>query len=47
MVYSASSARAALADDDPAYYLKRQAPTRSPGLALFPLPARADFRPLR
>jgi cell division protein FtsW len=47
MVYSASSARAAVAEGDPAYFLKRQALYALAGLALFALFARADFRSLR
>ncbi len=47
MVYSASSARAAVAADDPAYYLKRQAVFALVGLALLALLSRVDFRLLR
>ena len=47
MVYSASSARAALAADDPAYYLKRQALYALVGLALLVFLSRFDFRRLR
>ena len=47
MVYSASSARAALAADDPAYYLKRQALYACIGLAALAFLSRVDFRLLR
>ena len=47
MVYSASSARAAVAAGDPAYYLKRQALYGLAGLAIFAALARTDFRVLR
>ncbi len=47
MVYSASSGSAALANGDPAYYLKRQAIYAGIGLALMVLAARSDFRLLR
>jgi cell division protein FtsW len=47
MVYSASSARAAVAAGDPAYYLKRQALFALVGLALLAVLARVDFRLLR
>jgi cell division protein FtsW len=47
MVYSASSARAALAADDPAYYLKRQALYALAGIALLAFLSRFDFRRLR
>ena len=47
MVYSASSARAALAAGDPAYYLKRQAVYACVGLAALAVLARVDFRRLR
>jgi cell division protein FtsW len=47
MVYSASSARAALAADDPAYYLKRQALYAVAGLALLAFLSRFEFRRLR
>jgi cell division protein FtsW len=47
MVYSASSARAALAADDPAYYLKRQALYALVGLAALAFFSRFDFRALR
>ncbi|MDQ3889586.1 MAG: putative lipid II flippase FtsW [Actinomycetota bacterium] len=47
MVYSASSARSALAAGDPAYYLKRQALYASVGLAALAILARLDFRLLR
>ena len=47
MVYSASSARAALAADDPAYYLKRQALYACIGLAVLAFLSRVDFRILR
>jgi cell division protein FtsW len=46
MVYSASSARAAVASGDPAYYLKRQAVYALVGLAAFAILARVDFRVL-
>jgi cell division protein FtsW len=47
MVYSASSARAALAADDPAYYLKRQALFALVGLGLLVFLSRFDFRRLQ
>jgi len=47
MVYSASSARAAVAANDPAYYLKRQAIYAVVGLVLFVVLARVDFRSLK
>jgi cell division protein FtsW len=47
MVYSASSARAALAADDPAYYIKRQALYALAGLAVLAFLSRFDFRRLR
>ena len=47
MVYSASSARAALAADDPAYYLKRQAAYALLGLVALAVFSRTDFRRLR
>ena len=47
MVYSASSARAAVAADDPAYYLKRQAVYALVGLGLLAFFSRFDFRRLR
>jgi len=47
MVYSASSARAALAADDPAYYLKRQALYAVVGIVALVLLARTDYRRLR
>jgi cell division protein FtsW len=47
MVYSATSASAALANGDPAYYLKRQAIYAGLGLGLMLLAARVDFRRLR
>jgi cell division protein FtsW len=47
MVYSASSGRAAVAADDPAYYLKRQAVYALMGLAALVFLARTDFRRLR
>jgi cell division protein FtsW len=47
MVYSASSARAMLAANDPAYYLKRQALYALLGLGLLALMTRIDFRALR
>jgi cell division protein FtsW len=47
MVYSASSARAILAANDPAYYLKRQALYALLGLGLLGLMTRIDFRKLR
>ena len=47
MVYSATSARAALANGDPAYYVKRQAIYAVLGLALMFLCARLPFRTLR
>ena len=47
MVYSASSARAALAADDPAYYLKRQAVYALVGIVALVLLSRTDYRRLR
>lgn len=47
MVYSASSARAAVAADDPAYYVKRQALYAAAGLLCFLVLSRLDFRVLR
>jgi cell division protein FtsW len=47
MVYSASSARAALAADDPAYYLKRQAAYALLGVVALAVFSRTDFRRLR
>ncbi|MGH3014588.1 MAG: putative lipid II flippase FtsW [Gaiellaceae bacterium] len=47
MVYSASSARAALAADDPAYYLKRQAVYALAGVVALALLSRMDYRRLR
>ena len=47
MVYSATSASAALANGDPAYYLKRQGIYAGLGLALMVVAARVDFRALR
>src|SRR5262249_21827792 len=47
MVYSATSASAALANGDPAYYLKRQAVYAFLGLLLMAVCARLDFHRLR
>jgi cell division protein FtsW len=47
MVYSASSARATLAADDPAYYLKRQAAYAFLGLIALAVFSRTDYRRLR
>jgi cell division protein FtsW len=47
MVYSASSARALLGSDDPAYYLKRQALYAVVGLVALVLLLRTDYRRLR
>jgi cell division protein FtsW len=47
MVYSASSARALLGSDDPAYYLKRQALYAVVGLVVLVLLSRTDYRRLR
>jgi cell division protein FtsW len=47
MVYSASSARALLGSDDPAYYLKRQALYAVLGLAALVVLSRTDYRRLR
>ncbi len=47
MVYSATSASAALANGDPAYYLKRQAVYALLGLVLMVALARVDYRALR
>jgi cell division protein FtsW len=47
MVYSATSASAALANGDPAYYLKRQAVYAFLGLVLLVVFSRVDFHALR
>ena len=47
MVYSATSASAALANGDPAYYLKRQAGYALLGLVLMLVASRTDYRILR
>jgi cell division protein FtsW len=47
MVYSASSARAAISEGDPAYYLKRQGLFAAAGLVLFVVLTRIDYRSLR
>jgi cell division protein FtsW len=47
MVYSATSASAALANGDPAYYLKRQAIYAVLGIALMVVTSRLDFHVLR
>jgi cell division protein FtsW len=47
MVYSATSASAALANGDPAYYLKRQAIYALLGLVLMVVVSRVDYRILR
>ena len=47
MVYSASSGRAAVAAEDPAYFLKRQAVYAVLGLVALAILARLDFRLLR
>jgi cell division protein FtsW len=47
MVYSASSARAAISAGDPAYYLKRQGLFAVVGLVLFAVLTRVDYRILR
>ena len=47
MVYSATSASAALANGDPAYYLKRQAIYALLGLVLMVVVSRLDYRVLR
>jgi cell division protein FtsW len=47
MVYSATSASAALANGDPAYYLKRQAVYAGLGLVVMVVLSRVDFRALR
>jgi cell division protein FtsW len=47
MVYSATSAAAALANGDPAYFLKRQAIYALLGIVLMVLVSRVDFRALR
>jgi cell division protein FtsW len=47
MVYSASSARALLGSDDPAYYLKRQALYAVAGVVALVLLSRTDYRRLR
>jgi cell division protein FtsW len=47
MVYSATSAAAALGDGDPSYYLKRQGIYAVLGIALLLVASRFDFRRLR
>jgi cell division protein FtsW len=47
MVYSASSARAAISEGDPAYYLKRQAVYALIGLVLFVVLARIGYGALK
>jgi cell division protein FtsW len=47
MVYSATSASAALANGDPSYFLKRQAIYAVLGLVLMVLASRVDFRVIR
>ena len=47
MVYSATSAPAALGESDPGYYLKRQSIYALIGVALMMMLARVDFRALR
>jgi cell division protein FtsW len=47
MVYSATSASAALANGDPSYFLKRQAIYAVLGLVLMALASRVDFRIIR
>jgi cell division protein FtsW len=47
MVYSATSASAALANGDPGYYLKRQAGYALLGLVLMVVASRIDYRVLR
>jgi cell division protein FtsW len=47
MVYSASSARAAISEGDPAYYLKRQAVYALVGVIVFALLTRTGYRGLR
>jgi cell division protein FtsW len=47
MVYSATSASAALANGDPSYFLKRQAIYAVLGLVLMALASRVDFRVIR
>src|SRR4029450_10382029 len=47
MVYSATSASAALANGDPAYYLKRQAVYAGLGLVLMVVCSRVDYYKLR
>ena len=47
MVYSATSASAALANGDPSYFLKRQAIYAVLGLVLMVLASRVDFRLIR
>jgi cell division protein FtsW len=47
MVYSASSARAAISEGDPAYYLKRQGLYALVGVALFVLLTRTGYRLLQ
>jgi cell division protein FtsW len=47
MVYSATSAAAALGDGDPSYYLKRQGVYAVLGIALMLVASRFDFRRLR
>jgi cell division protein FtsW len=47
MVYSATSAAAAVGGNDPGYYLKRQGVYAALGLALMAVTARSDYRKLR
>ena len=47
MVYSATSASAALANGDPAYFLKRQAGYALLGVVLMVVASRMDYRVLR
>ncbi|MEX2211433.1 MAG: putative lipid II flippase FtsW [Gaiellaceae bacterium] len=47
MVYSATSAQAALGESDPSYYLKRQGVYAVLGIALMLVASRVDFRALR
>ena len=47
MVYSATSAAAALGDGDPSYYLKRQGVYAVLGIALMLIASRVEFRALR
>ena len=47
MVYSATSAAAAIGGNDPSYYLKRQGVYAAAGLCLLVLASRRDYRKLK